>query len=443
MNVKKTYQKLRHLGISPEIDFLETKRLTLLNEICIWIILLEFINYILALLANDPSAIIGFFSVQVVIAIPLVFNYFYKTEASKWFLLMLGTLVISFMVILFGKGFNQDYSYFFVSVLIIILLPNFTHRVIHLGFVFALYLATKFYLEYYPPLMIDPNGQLASTSTFIFMLVLSAILLWCFVRISKNIETQFKISLSAIQKQNQAIEINQFQIQQQNQSLEQVNQELERFTFLVSNDLQSPLNDILAHIENIKVHLKNADEDIQEYLDFTISNAERMKIIVQDVLAFSKIDNSEIELEPTDLNQTIESVLLNIKESIDSRNAKIDIPLLPTIPAMPTQIALLFQNLIENGIKYNTSPVPKVTLKHEQNDHNHIFNIKDNGIGISKADQAKVFEMFKRLQEKREEKGSGIGLAICKKIVEQHQGTIDVDSEVGKGTTFRIVLPIV
>ncbi len=441
MNIKKTYHKLRHLGITLEMDFLETKRLTLLNEICIWTILLEFFNHVLVILARDFNTIISLLIIQFIISVPLVLNYFQKTEVSKWFLLMFGTLMISFLIILLGKDFNQDYCYLLVSVLIIILLPKFTHRVIHLGFVFTMYLVTKFYLEYYPPLSINPNGQLASTSTFTFIVLLIAILLWRFVRISKNIEIKLKTSLSSILQKNHEIEINQFQIKQQNQSLEQVNKELEHFAFIASNDLQSPLNDILENIGNIKTQLKCTDIDIQEYLDYTISSAEQMKIIIQDVLAFSKIEDSEVELKPTNLNRVITSVLLNIKESVDSRNAEVDIPLLPTIQAMDTQITLLFQNLIENGIKYNTSSIPKVSLEHEENEQYHIFNVQDNGIGISETDQVKVFEMFKRLKEKREEKGSGIGLAICKKIIERHKGTINIESEIGKGTTFRIFLP--
>jgi len=441
LNIKKTYHKLRHLGITLEMDFLETKRLTLLNEICIWTILLEFFNHVLVILARDFNTIISLLIIQFIISVPLVLNYFQKTEVSKWFLLMFGTLMISFLIILLGKDFNQDYCYLLVSVLIIILLPKFTHRVIHLGFVFTMYLVTKFYLEYYPPLSINPNGQLASTSTFTFIVLLIAILLWRFVRISKNIEIKLKTSLSSILQKNHEIEINQFQIKQQNQSLEQVNKELEHFAFIASNDLQSPLNDILENIGNIKTQLKCTDIDIQEYLDYTISSAEQMKIIIQDVLAFSKIEDSEVELKPTNLNRVITSVLLNIKESVDSRNAEVDIPLLPTIQAMDTQITLLFQNLIENGIKYNTSSIPKVSLEHEENEQYHIFNVQDNGIGISETDQVKVFEMFKRLKEKREEKGSGIGLAICKKIIERHKGTINIESEIGKGTTFRIFLP--
>jgi len=376
-------------------------------------------------------------------AIPLILNYYQKTETAKWLVIILGTLIISFLIILFGKDFHQDYCYLIVSILTIILLPKTSHRVIQLTLLFIFYIVTWWYTHNYPPLAEDSNGQLASVSTFIFTLIISTILLWRFINISKNIENKFTTSLSELYTKNELIEIDKFQIQQQNTSLKQVNKELDRFAYIASNDLQHPLNDILNHLNFINQKLKDdKNEEIREYLDFASSSAERMKNIVKDLLEFSKIEEGKIELVLTDLNLIISTVLLHIKESIDKRNAKIEIETLPTILAIPTQISLLFQNLIENGIKYNTSPSPKVNIRHTQSNDKHIFEIQDNGIGISEKNQARIFEIFHRLKEKSNEEGSGIGLAICKKIVEQHGGIINVKSQPQKGTIFIFELPV-
>ena len=234
---------------------------------------------------------------------------------------------------------------------------------------------------------------------------------------------------------------------QSNQKLQKANQELERFAHIVSHDLKEPLRNIcsFAGLTLRAVERQNL-ERTKEYSNFIFNNARQMNGLVEDILDFSRVDNELDNPETAPLSVIFERARSDIHTLIYEKNARIvqDFPGLespqPDI-CLPVQFSMVFKNLMENGIKYNRKKVPVVKVALDRREDHFLFSVKDNGIGISEEYQETVFEMFKRLHSRDQYEGSGIGLAICKKVVTNFGGQISFKSHLGEGTTFEFSLP--
>jgi signal transduction histidine kinase len=223
--------------------------------------------------------------------------------------------------------------------------------------------------------------------------------------------------------------------------LEVSNEELEQFAHVVSHDLREPLRMVKGYLQIIERRIDfNEDKPLREFFDFAINGASRMEHLIHGVLNLSKVNHDEIEFRKIDMNNTMFIVIQNLKTFIGEQNAEIYYDTLSSILADKSQMTQLFQNIIANGLKYNESDSPTVWIAEKDLGESIEFAIKDNGIGIPKASQEKVFQMFQRLDSSRFT-GTGIGLATCKKIVERHQGSMRIESEEGRGATFYITLP--
>ncbi len=175
---------------------------------------------------------------------------------------------------------------------------------------------------------------------------------------------------------------------------------------------------------------------------FAVDGATRMQGLINDLLEFSRVTTRGRESELTDCEFILNQVLSNLKLYIKENKATVSYGSLPEVMADNTQLAQVFQNLIINGIKFHSEEAPKIYISAEKKANEWLFSVQDNGIGIDPQYSEKIFEVFKRLHKKEEYQGTGIGLAICKKIVERHGGHIWVESELGKGSTFYFTLPI-
>ncbi len=228
-----------------------------------------------------------------------------------------------------------------------------------------------------------------------------------------------------------------------NADLAKSNGELERFASIASHDLKAPLRNIVSFLGLIKRKLRNhIHDDISDYFRFATDNAKHMQVLIQDILEFSKIDNTEAAREEVDLNESLISVMHNLKETMTEKNGSVAVAPLPVIQANKVQVLQLFQNLVGNGLKYNQHNEPSVVIEHQKQAKNHLFSIRDNGIGIEPEYHQQVFDMFKRLHNKEDYQGTGIGLSICKKIVDQLEGKIWLESQPGQGTTFFFTVPM-
>lgn len=232
-----------------------------------------------------------------------------------------------------------------------------------------------------------------------------------------------------------------FALKKKTQELEQSNQELEEFANAVSHDLKEPLRMISTFLEFLdKEYSQTLDDQAREYINHALKGSDRMRHLIDDLLDYSKVGSLDHELSVLDLNKTLEDVLDNLHAVIHEKSAKIIVDNLPSIKANEYQIVTLFQNLISNAIKY-CKETPEVKVGYLDDDLYCIFYVEDNGIGIDDYYKDYVFQIFNRLHSKKEFPGNGIGLAICKRIVNNLNGSIWFESIKGKGSKFFFKVP--
>jgi light-regulated signal transduction histidine kinase (bacteriophytochrome) len=227
------------------------------------------------------------------------------------------------------------------------------------------------------------------------------------------------------------------QLQDLNQELLRSNRELEQFAYVVSHDLQQPLSTINATAQLLVMKAQRLDREGAMRLAKRILEATyRMNDLIRDLLAYARLGSRELEFQAIDCNDIIAQVLADLRQTISETNARAIYRALPTVMGDRRQLIELFQNLISNAIKYSRESPPQIEITAEETDNGWQFSITDNGIGIDSQHFDEIFQIFKRLHDTQEYPGTGIGLTICKKIVEYHRGQIWVDSQVGVGSTF-------
>jgi signal transduction histidine kinase len=215
------------------------------------------------------------------------------------------------------------------------------------------------------------------------------------------------------------------------------NAELERFAYVASHDLQEPLRMVTSFMELLeKKYGEKFDETGKQYIHYAVDGADRMKKLIQDLLQYSRVGTNKESFVAVDCNEVMNTIKRIFEPTIIKTNTSLTVKSLPVIRGIRTQVEQVFQNLLANAIKYTGDSPPVIEIGHTENKNHWQFYVKDAGIGIDPRFFEKIFIIFQRLHQKNEYGGTGIGLAICKKIVERHGGKIWVESEPGKGSTF-------
>ena len=220
------------------------------------------------------------------------------------------------------------------------------------------------------------------------------------------------------------------------------NAELEQFAYVASHDLQEPLRMVSSYVQLLARRYKDRlDSDADDFINFAVDGANRMQALIKDLLAYSRVGTKGKSLEPTSCETVLDLTLANLQFAIEENSARVTHDPLPTVLADQSQLVQLFQNLIANAIKFRGEEAPHVHLAAEKHEGGWLFSIRDNGIGIDEEYGERIFEIFQRLHGRDDYSGTGIGLAICKKIVDCHGGRIWVTSNPGGGSAFYFTLP--
>jgi PAS domain S-box-containing protein len=232
-------------------------------------------------------------------------------------------------------------------------------------------------------------------------------------------------------------------VKQKSKELERSNKELEQFAYAASHDLQEPLRSVIAYLQIIERRYKDKlDADAGEFIQRSVDGAVRMRTLINDLLSYSRAGTMDIEFNKVDSGHVVHVALDNLHKLIEENKGSVvfETPM-PVVAGSDLQLTLLFQNLISNGIKYKNEKPPRVSIAAEETDSYWQFSVKDNGMGIREEDLDRIFQIFQRLHTRVEFAGTGIGLALCKKIVQRHGGKMWVKSEPGKGSTFYFTIP--
>lgn len=231
-------------------------------------------------------------------------------------------------------------------------------------------------------------------------------------------------------------------VQQRTGALQRSNEELRQFAYIASHDLQEPLRMVASYLQLIdQRYVDKLDNDAREFINFAVDGAVRMKGLIDGLLTYSRVETRQQDFNLVESQHMLDEACKLLKVMIDETGATITSDPLPKIMADEGLIIQLFQNLVSNGIKYQKDKKPEIHVSAMLKDREWIFSVRDNGIGIEAQYLDRIFVIFQRLHNRDEYPGTGIGLAVCKKVVEHHGGRIWVESEVGKGTTFFFTIP--
>jgi PAS domain S-box-containing protein len=231
-------------------------------------------------------------------------------------------------------------------------------------------------------------------------------------------------------------------LQSAHQELKRSNAELEQFAYVASHDLQEPLRMVASYTQLLSRRYDSKfDKDAREFMSYIVDGATRMKQLIEDLLAYSRVGTKGQEFKPVSLELPLRRALFNLRAGIEEAGAAITYDPLPTVRGDEVQLGQLLQNLIGNALKFRSNSVPRIHIAVAEKDTEIQFEVRDNGIGIEPQYYQRIFMVFQRLHDKGEYPGTGIGLAICKKVVERHGGRIWVESRAGEGSSFYFTLP--
>ena len=430
--IDKIYQlwdKISNIGVQNDTPYSKAKSIKMLNRLVFPVMILQGIVHIMNIINCNMVQVIAGFLILTASSAIFVFNYLDKHFYAKLCLNFIYPIIIFSLAICYGAAFRVQFAY-----MLIILTTVIFHRenalilrIFLISWSIFFYFMGEYYCGIYPPIFTLTFSAIDIHVIFLCSVIAIIIIISMYMVENEQYEQTSEKYIATITLKNKELNL--------------ANKELERFAYIASHDLKTPLRTIVSYLDLIERKIKTSDlKDIETYIDFAKGGGKKMNTLVSEILEYSRLNISDkIETEDIDLNSVIAENINQMDFVLKQKNAVIKSVSLPQIKSNRLLIGLLCQNILENGVKYNKQEKPIVEITYKKNEENLMLSFQDNGVGIEDTYKEKVFEMFTRLQSDNE--GSGMGLAICKKIIERLGGKIWFESEIGKGTNFVIQLP--
>lgn len=431
-------KSLSEIGIEPEYDVFDKTIIRTANNFFLLSAPVYIFFIVLNIIKFSPLLISIYLFMLSLTGFTLVLNHYKLHKIASAYVIFIFLIQFCFLYVMFGPELGIE-SLFILLVFASIHLFYRTKLVYWVVLIITLsYLGIKSIT----PIYFTPSDFTVFAVTPYVFLIMTIVIITQFAiskfrDIVKYADSRNE-AVYELQSINQSLIENEKVMLNQKNELEEINEQLERYAFVASHDLKSPIRSIKSFIDLSKIKLKQGDHaKVEEYFSFMSKSATHMGNLVNDLLEFSKLDGQRIAFEETDLNQLLNSAidLLQAENQVESHD-------LPYALVNPVQFQLIFQNLIQNGLKYNESPTPKIQIRYWAENEHHFMTFEDNGLGIETQYHDEIFQMFSRLHTAEKYEGTGLGLSICNKIMQQHQGKITLKSSLlGKGSIFELNWP--
>ena len=426
------WNKVKLLGTKDHDDIKKNDIISLINQMAIVGGIACILLFCYSCFSDDPiiySILVLSLGLSVLSA--LVLNSLDKVHISKFIIAFFIPTLVCFSIGISGGAFGENGILIVSSFMVYIFYQDNQKMMFQLYLVGAiLYLVAQLRVFFLPDFFHIEDNPYDNFVTYIVCVFWLSIIINLY---------QTQISR---QKKEQGKLIQELQIK--NASLVKTTEELEQFTYIASHDLKSPLRTIISFLDLIKRDVNRQKyDDLLSKVDFARSGAEQMNYLVTDILEYSKITSgTQRKKKMISLQSLAEKVKFNLMDVIQKKNVDLYVFPLPDFYCNETEMTVLFQNFIENGIKYNEESTPNIFVKSSIKEDKLILQFIDNGIGIEEQYFNKIFLFFKRLHTNDYYKGTGLGLGLCKKIIDDMGGSVEVESTLNVGSTFTITLPV-
>mgnify|MGYP000701752865 CR=1 FL=1 len=431
MKIQHFWNLITNIGVDEAELGREVIKVRLLNQL----IFLGFTTSILVLISyiitNDAKMLILTTGVNIIIEFTGLFaSYKKRHRLARYLAFLVFPTWVSINVILNAGGFGEANIFCAMAFCAFIMFEG--ERKLQIPsviYVTCLFIASKLYVINYVPTVDKVFNPYDEIITFPLILIILGLLTLLYQREIKRFQ---------IQREKLILDL-----EQKNIALSEINEELEQFTYIASHDLKTPLRTVKSHLDLIEWHIKKEDfEGVKEDIIYAKQGAKQMYALINDILEYKQLSNQDELPIPVELNDIVPKVVAQLDVYIKEKNAEIYIATLPKMMIRRNDVFVLFQNLIENGIKYNQSKRPIIKISHQIKEDYITFRFEDNGIGIDEKYHEKIFQFFKRLHGSKEYEGTGIGLGLCKKIVQNYNGFINVEALTTEGSVFVLHFPL-
>lgn len=427
--IKNIWDRISNLGVHPGLESKEREKVILVNRIITFAIVIDillfFNHFYFPVSANDEHSHIIF--AAIVNSLVYYFNYKRYYIFSRSYIIIMSTFFACLSIAFLGPEYRIEVILLVIMVFSMIIFDKTSLRLIHGFIIIAFFLLARVIYAIYGPfefIVINSTSNVTLQNRFDLFFVITLFLIGALSGWYINIVLKLR---------NQSEKLN--------RDLSVVNQEMERFAYIASHDMKTPLRTVVSFLGIIEHKLNQKEyEGLDEYMKFAQDGATQMHHLITDILEYAKLSNSESNVEQVNLNNIFSKVVNQINDA-ESPKEILKSNDLPSLKANESKMTVLFQNLIDNGLKYNQEPNPVVNVQSKRLPGQIVLEFIDNGIGIDPKYREQIFGMFKRLHNNATYEGTGIGLSICKKIVDSMNGDIEVSSNAKGGSTFKVTLP--